>query len=421
MKIIDPIHAYSLFASEIYNAQSEVLIAVDSLLNLEYLNETELADSLKNISNRVSVMLLYTEDNHDDQLATTPLISSIKNYAQIKCVSGIYGTIFLIDNSKLLTINEDDNGIKTFEIYSNNVSIAKNIGSLLDSLWNEREMLESIIKTSDKLADTNKQLIETNEQLRIHDKMQEEFIKIAAHELRNPIMPILGYAEMLELEQEEQEEEEKEQDVITGEREENKNKNKNETRKDNIQGIIRNADRLYQISSLFLDVARIEAKTFKLAKEQLNLVDVLSNAIDDQIIAISPSKRNKVKLKYTPTKDHILIDADRIRMTQVIFNLLNNAVKFTNEGIISITLEKEKNKAIVRIQDSGIGIDSDIMPNLFSKFATKSDIGGTGLGLYITKSIIEAHGGTIIAGNNQNQDGNRGATFTFSLPLSGQR
>lgn len=410
MKIRDSTRAYSIFASELHHAQSEVLIAVESLLNLEYLAGTELAEGLKNISKGVSVMLLYMEGHHD-QLATTTLASSIKNYAQIKCVSGIYGTIFLIDNSKLLTISEEDDGSKTFEIYSNNESIAKNIGSLLDSLWNEREMLESIIQTNEKLVDTNRQLREPNKQLRIPDKMQEEFIKIAAHELRSPITPILGYAEMLE-EQEEQDRQEQ-QEGLTEEIE----KDKDKIRRDHIQGIIRNARRLDQISHLFLDVSRIETKTFKLVKEQLNLADVLSNAVDDQIIALSPSKRNKIKLKYTSSEDDILVEADRVRMTQVIFNLLDNAVKFTNEGIISITLEKEKDKARVRIQDSGRGIDPEIMPRLFSKFTTKSEISGTGLGLYLAKSIIEAHGGTILAGNNQ--EDNQGATFTFNLPLSG--
>jgi len=103
-------------------------------------------------------------------------------------------------------------------------------------------------------------------------------------------------------------------------------------------------------------------------------------------------------------------------LTQVISNILSNAVKFTKKGTISITIKKENDKAIVGIQDTGLGIDAEIMSRLFSKFATKSDTGGTGLGLFISKSIIEAHRGTISAGNNE--DGKRGATFTFTLPLS---
>jgi signal transduction histidine kinase len=410
MDIRDPKYAYSLFMSEIQHAQSEVLIAVNSILHLEYLAETGLVDSLKQAqSNGVNVMILYSEERQNEDDTTSQIVSTIKNYAQIKCVSGIYGTIFLIDNSKVLTINEGDDATKAFVVYSNNKSIVKNIGSLLDSLWNEKEMLDSIIAIKDNLADSNKQLAEANEQLKIHDKIQREFINMAAHELRTPITPILGYAEILEAEQEKEE-----QEGIAGEKENDRNKNK----RNNINAIIRNAKRLKQVSQRILDTASIEAKIFKLDKERLNLADVLLNAVDDQIITIAQDFeiKNNIKLRYEPSEDIILIHADRIRLTQVISNILSNAVKFTKKGTISITIKKENDNAIVGIQDTGLGIDAQIMSRLFSKFATKSDIGGTGLGLFICKSIIEAHGGTISAGNNE--DGKRGATFTFTLPIS---
>jgi signal transduction histidine kinase len=291
MDIRDPKHAYSLFASEIQQAQSEVLIAVNSILYLEYLAETGLVDSLKKArSNGVNVMILYSEEGQNEVARTSQIVSAIKNYqivsaiknyAQIKCVSGIYETIFLIDNSKVLTINEGDDGIKAFAVYSNNRSIVKNIGSLLDSLWNEKEMLDSIIAIKDNLADTNKQLVEANEQLKIHDKMQREFIEIAAHELRTPIMPILGYAEILKAEQEEQE-------GIVGQIE------KNENKRNYIDAIIRNAKRLEQVSQLILDIASIDAKTFRLDKKRLNLADVLLNAVNDQIITIAQDLEKKI-------------------------------------------------------------------------------------------------------------------------------
>ena len=250
------------------------------------------------------------------------IVSAVKRYAQIRSVSGISGTIFLIDNSKLLTINEGNDGIKAFAVYSDNISIVKNIGSLLDSLWNEKEMLDSIIAIKDNLADSNKQLAEANEQLNIHNNMQREFIDIAAYELRTPITPILGFAEIVEAEQEKEK-----QEGIAGEKENDKNKNK----RDCINTIIRNAKRLEQVSQRILDTASIEAKTFKLDKERLNLADVLLNAVDDQIITITQDfeRKNDIKLRYEPSEDNILIQADRIRLTQVISNLLGNAVKFT--------------------------------------------------------------------------------------------
>jgi hypothetical protein len=111
MDVRHPNYAYSLFVSEIQHAQSEVLIAVNSILYLEYLAETGLVDSLKQAqSNGVNVMILYSQEDQNEEATTSQIVSTLKNYAQIKCVSGIYGTIFLIDNSKVLTINERDDG-----------------------------------------------------------------------------------------------------------------------------------------------------------------------------------------------------------------------------------------------------------------------------------------------------------------------
>jgi hypothetical protein len=104
-------------------------------------------------------MIIYSEEGQNEVATTSQIVSAIKKYAQIKCVSWIYETIFLIDNSKALTINEGDDGIKAFAVYSNDKSIVKNSGSLLDSLWNEKEMLDSIVAIKDNLADTNIPLV----------------------------------------------------------------------------------------------------------------------------------------------------------------------------------------------------------------------------------------------------------------------
>jgi signal transduction histidine kinase len=117
-----------------------------------------------------------------------------------------------------------------------------------------------------------------------------------------------------------------------------------------------------------------------------------------------------VKISYTPRS--LLVEADKGRITQVILNLLRNAIKFTSEGVISIDAFRKDDKVIVSVKDTGPGIDPEILPRLFSKFVTKSDK-GTGLGLFISKSIIDAHRGTIWAENNH--DG-KGCTFTFSIP-----
>ncbi|MGC2383956.1 MAG: ATP-binding protein [Nitrososphaeraceae archaeon] len=121
----------------------------------------------------------------------------------------------------------------------------------------------------------------------------------------------------------------------------------------------------------------------------------------------------------------IQVDEDKNRLTQVISNLIDNAVKFTTQGSITIKAEIEKEddgKALVSVTDTGPGIDPEIMPRLFTKFVAKSNK-GTGLGLFISKSIIEAHRGRIWALNNYSLDGNsiRGATFAFNISLSRSR
>ena len=410
--IRDRKRAESLLISEIQHARSEVLIAVSSIRYFENLAEIGLLDSIKQAESKgVNVMILYSEEGRNDDASTKQLISTVKSYGQIKSISGIQGSILLTDNSKVLTIGGE--GVEALAVYSDNKFLVKNFGSLLEALWNEREILESIIVVKDNLAESNKQLAQANEQLKNRDKIQQEFINIAAHELRTPIMPILGYAELVEAQLEEEE-----QVTEGGKREkENDDNDDNDNKRNGIKAILRNARRLEQVSKFILDITKIESNTLNLNKEELNINNIILTAMDDLLLDIvKDSKRDKIKLIYEPRGDNIIVEADRTRLTQVISNLLNNANKFTTEGIISITTTKDKDnqEVIVSIQDTGSGINPEVMPRLFSKFATKS-FQGTGLGLFICKSIIEAHGGKIWAENNKQQIG--GATFTFRLPL----
>ncbi|MGA9149029.1 MAG: HAMP domain-containing sensor histidine kinase [Candidatus Nitrosopolaris sp.] len=183
---------------------------------------------------------------------------------------------------------------------------------------------------------------------------------------------------------------------------------------------IRNAKRLQRLSNDILDITKIEGKSLELNKEEFNLNDVVINAINDITLGRDFIKKEKLRLSYNPDRD-ILIKADKGRISQVISNLLNNAIEFTTEGTILVSIEKDKisntnnnntHIIIVSVKDSGHGIDQNILPRLFTKFASKS-YKGTGLGLFISKGIIEAHGGKI--GCENNSDG-RGAKFCFSLP-----
>jgi signal transduction histidine kinase len=272
--------------------------------------------------------------------------------------------------------------------------------------WNKQ--LESAVNSrtaelkeaNDSLKENNKLLELANKKLSIHDKMQKEFINIAAHELRTPIMPILG-------------------DAIFLEKQFDAGKTEVKVDREQVSSIIRNAKRLKRLASDILDITKIESHSLKLNKETFNIRDVIVSSISDikvQITSSNPEQLNNLHILYN-LKD-IFVFADKNRITQVMFNLLSNSLKFTENGNITIdvVLEKDKIKnkdfVVVSISDSGQGIDPEILPRLFTKFVSKS-FEGTGLGLFISKSIIHSHDGEIWAFNNPD---NNGATFCFKIP-----
>lgn len=264
--------------------------------------------------------------------------------------------------------------------------------------WNSILGKEVKRRTED-LDRSNEQLKLANEQLRIQDKLQREFINTAAHELRTPIQPILGLSGVLS-------------STI-----------KDKKQRELLDVISRNAKRLQRLAEDILDIARIESKSLKLDKTQFNLNEVIEDVIDEyRAIVRENEEKRTVTFILRGSKRDIFVQADKHRITQVITNLLSNAVKFTmNDNSSSITVSVESkhnggdddNYALVKIKDTGDGIDPTIMPRLFTKFSTKSSH-GTGLGLFICKSIIEAHGGKIWARNNYEE---KGATFFFTLPV----
>jgi signal transduction histidine kinase len=219
--------------------------------------------------------------------------------------------------------------------------------------------------------------------------MQKEFINVASHEMKTPTQAIVGYADLMQ-----------------------KHPDK---REEMLKAISRNATRLQRLTNDILDVTRIESQTLNLYKEKFNLSDLIGSVVEDQ-----RSRDNKYNSEDSP-----IVEADKDRITQVISNILNNAIKFVSNqkeggGTVSVTLEdnhSNREEIIVNIRDNGEGIHREILPRLFTKFATKS-FSGTGLGLYISKSIIEEHGGRMWAQNNS--DG-QGATFTFTLPLDNKK
>jgi signal transduction histidine kinase len=247
------------------------------------------------------------------------------------------------------------------------------------------------------------------------DKMKDEFINVAAHELRTPIQPIIGLSEILR--------------SRIRNNDGNNRSSSNAENQEFVDVILRNGQRLGKLVEDVLDVTKIESQSLELRKERFDLNELIISIIDDIMAAEAESmvyglparrkEKNNVKISYQPRP--LYVHADRNRIAQVISNLLNNALKFTSEGHVMITAEKKRETnssnnpdvVIISVCDSGSGVDSEIMPRLFTKFSSKS-FSGTGLGLYICKNIVEAHGGRIWAENNKDT---KGATFSFTLPL----
>jgi two-component system sensor histidine kinase VicK len=290
--------------------------------------------------------------------------------------------LFIVDRAKLMRFELKEPKAEQFSeaigfvIFSNNKASVESSKSFFELLWNERIQQEKL-KEYEKLKEA--------------DKMKTEFINVAAHELRSPIQPILGLSEVL------------------------LNREGNiEQYHDLFNAINRNAKRLQQLTENILDVTKIESHTLKLHKEKVNINEKIRKVIHDVNCQIHNS--DKLKIVFLEPENSVYVEADEIRLYQTIANLLTNAIKFTKEGTISVSADvnDNNNELVIRVKDSGEGIHPVIMPRLFTKFATASNM-GTGLGLFISKSIIEAHGGRIWAENNADS---KGATFSLSLPLS---
>ncbi len=282
--------------------------------------------------------------------------------------------------------------------------IAQNKGSNVDELSvlsNSFNSMVNSLKNIKKQDELINELKKTNEELKYKDKVKNEFINVAAHEIKTPIQPIIALSELLH------------QEGI----------NNIEKNKEFLNIILRNSKRLKQLTEDVLDVASIESGSFFLNKEKFNLMEMITDVLKEYKQTIQNKNNVKFFLEFNDNNE-LSIEADKNRLTQVIHNLLDNAIKFTKEGSITVIVEIKKDNTndkydeiLVSIKDTGAGIHPEVLPKLFTKFVTKSPIAGTGLGLFICKSIIEMHGGKIWATNNKEKNKGEGSTFTFSLPL----
>jgi two-component system, OmpR family, sensor histidine kinase VicK len=354
------------------NAKS--MLRIDKLGVVDYLIKA----SQKSDTTIIRIVCSFSDENSE-------IISKItENAPRIKVVNGIdlpYG-MYIVDSERAFRVELKEPSAETFSeaigfaVYSNRRSTVNFFKSVFELLWNERML---------------------NEELKRADKMQREFINIAAHELKTPTQAILGFSSLL--------------------------KHYPERRDEVIEVIGRNAVRLQTLITNILDVTRIESQNLRLNTEIFDIYNLISIIVEDYKERIKGKKANlglvyNYKDNYNNNKKPLLVEADKERIVQVISNLLSNSLQFTKEGRIAVDVglaidDEKSRKVIVTVSDTGSGIDREIVPRLFTRFASKS-FQGTGLGLYISKSIIEAHGGRVWAENNIQ---GKGAQVSFTLPL----
>lgn len=251
------------------------------------------------------------------------------------------------------------------------------------------------INSNDEIGELSRQFDKMKDNLKDRERLKDEFINIAAHELRSPLQPIISYNEL----------------ALKGLMD-----------KDEALRIIdTESQRFIQLANDILDVTRIEAGALTYHMEKIKLVDIINRIVNTTKISSNLRGEVSMELILDETSKNLEIYADENRISQVFTNIIGNAVKFTSKGVIQIKVSTrlEENRVEIKISDTGGGIPSDILPNLFGKFVTRSVQGGTehgtGLGLFISKAIIAAHKGEIYAHNN---DEGNGATFTILLPIS---
>jgi signal transduction histidine kinase len=409
LEILEDTHKSIGLAFDIMNkTQKELLVLFATPRTFAFALQGESPDIYRKISKKgvtIKVLVPSGTKTENDQIAKKVReISPSINVRFSETDLNTRITIMISDRNEFMSWELKDDtlddpyvagGIAT---YSNIKAFAGSYATIFDNLWKMTEFAENLQLANIKL--------ENNE------KAMKEFINIAAHELRTPIQPILGLSEMLPAAGTDPQQQRKLVEVI-----------------------VRNAHKLENLAEEILDVTRIESGRLQLSMEKIDLYDLLGRVVSDfeAVIKSEFDKNENPNKAILCLKDESLNDraaepnlerlpvlADANRIVQVITNLLSNAVKFSTQrdrALITITTGKRridnKSMAIVSVSDQGKGIDPEIVPRLFQKFISGSEK-GTGLGLYISKNIVKAHGGDIWAENNKN---GTGATFVFTLPL----
>jgi two-component system sensor histidine kinase VicK len=375
-----------VYLSLLRNSQQEVLLVFPTTNAVRREERLGVFTELRRACQRgVIVRLLTPEDDfvaayldelRKDGIVVRQIESPAETKFKLLIVDGKFSLVIETKNDAK-GIFEEAVGLATF---SNSKPTVLPYVTIFESFWRETDLYEKA---------------------READRLKDEFVNIAAHELRNPISPIIASAEFAT-------------ESIRKLRGEEKLDNLTlDDLNENISVIARNASKLYKLSEDILQVSRIESGTFTLHLEQVEIKNLLETAIQDaRKKALMENKPVDIRLDYR-LADRFIIFCDSSKINQVLYNLLDNAVKFTEKGNITLSAVKFDDSSLAfKVEDSGIGISPEIKARLFEKFVSRSN-GGTGLGLYLSKRIIDAHGGKIGGINNES---GVGATFFFTLP-----
>ncbi|MGN6560787.1 MAG: ATP-binding protein [Candidatus Nitrosocosmicus sp.] len=399
--IKDPLKIQDQFIGLLKSATREIMLIVPTTNALKNQYKIgilqlliELVISIRNLCIRILTPLNKEEEDSKSEKNNVISLTTLSPNVQVRNIEETKPTMttaaismtMIIDRKESFVIEIKDNSKETFvesigfATYSNSKPSVLSYISIFESFWLQTEMYKKVKET---------------------EQMQRDFINIAAHELRTPIQPILGFTEIL------------------------KKRATDRNQKQLLDIVSRNAKKLKQLTDDILEASKIENKSPQLNKEYFNLNELIQSIIDDFKTQINGDYENILKLEFIEDNSQIFINADKSKINQVIYNLINNAIKFTikkngdneenGKGEIITLLETKDNQVIVTVKDNGQGIDKEIFPKLFTKFIAKPETGGTGLGLYISKSIIEQHGGKIWTENKKDFD--KGAIFRFRIPI----
>jgi len=409
--IRNPADAYQLYIHLVNSASSEIMLLLQAPTpdRMDAL-QTTLQSLGEAVIRGVKVKILTTESNK-----LTAGIGLEVRYVVNEGSEDLHEILITDSKASLEYRIKDGNDIVS--IYSSSPSTAKSFVTMFDNLWDQAVAHEKSLEAGQIKDEYIQKQRELYDKLREADRLKDDFINIAAHELRTPIMPILGGLELI-------------QSKLDG---------VDSSIKDELAIIGRNAERLLKLSEDILQASRIETGRLRLYIEQINLNTLISEVVIDvekkyrpsakapavetadmrslimHIVGERSSAASGRVVTFDPGEPALTVECDRGKVGEVLFNLIDNAMKFVDEreGNITITTRVSGPNVTVSVRDNGTGIDPAIKDRMFEKFTTRSEK-GSGLGLFISKSIVEAHGGTIWAGNNS--DG-KGATFVFSLPV----